>query len=224
MAQADKTYLKELQKQWGYFGAWLPTTCYQLGDYGTMQGDQFEKLGSISKWITPKPLCKSSGSMYYVSTGDVSVNVDFGVADVTKQMAVDLKISFARKSSLFFLAQETTTVTTQNLEAVGDKIVSIYHQKGKDWRLEDVWIAELIEAEYLTVLIALESNASVTLSGKLPLQYAGVPIANLDLRNFSVTKGMASVSQFKGANVTPLFRCYEVKDPITKKAYYTEYK
>lgn len=225
MAQADKTYLSELQKQWGYFPAWLPTTRYELGDYGDMQGKQFEELGNIRAWVTSKPRSERNGtSMYYTSKGDVSVNVDWGAADATKQASVDLKISFGKKSSIFFLAQDTTTVTTQNLAQVGDKIVDVYKQSGNAWKLSYVWIEELIEAEYLTVLIALESNVSVTLSGKLPISYKGVPVANLDLRNFSVTRNASSVSYFHGSNLTPLFRLYEVKDPVTKKAFYTEYK
>lgn len=226
MAQADKTYLNELQKQWGYLAAWPPNTeARALGDYGEVrQSDDFVWLGNIRKWVTPKPLSRDTGSMYYASTGVRVFNADFGVADVTKQASVDIKISFEKKSSIFFLAQHTTTVTTQNLEQVGDKIVDVYKRKGKDWRLGYVWSTEVIKAEVLTVLIALESGVSVTLSGRLPISYQGVPVANLDLRHFSVSTNASSVSFFPGINVTPLFRAYRVKDPITKKAYYTEYR
>lgn len=224
MAQADKTYMNELQKQWGYFAAWSPTLSYELGDYGDMAGDQFERLGNIRKWITPKQTSKQTGSMYYVSSGEVSTDIDFGLADKNQDASVDLKISFDKKSSIFFLAQETTSVITQNLEPVGDKIVSVYKESGKDWKLSYVWIEELVKAEYLTVLIALQSGVTITMSGKLPIKFKGVPVADLDLRNFSITKNSSSVSHFKGSDATPLFRLYEVKDPITKKAYYTEYK
>lgn len=224
MAQMDKTYINEIQKQFGYHPAWAPNRPYELGDYGDPQNDQFEMLGNIRKWVTPKPSSHASGPMYYTSTGDVKVNVDFRVADVTKQAQVDLKINFAKKWGIFFLAQNPTVITTQNLEQVGDKIVSTYKKSGKDWRLSYTWIAELIKAEYLTVLIALDSSTDITLSGKLPITAQGVPVAQLDLRNFSVTKNASRVMTYQGANLTPLFRLYEVKDPITKKAYYTEYK
>jgi hypothetical protein len=224
MAQIDKTYLNEMQKQLGYFAAWSPSAYYELGDYADMQGDQFEKLGNIKKWITPKASSRASGSIYYVSSGDVSVNLDFGAADATKQSKVDLKVSFDKKYSIFFLAQETTTVGTQNLEPVGDKIVDIYKKDGKDWKLGYVWIEEIIKATFLTVLISVESNVSVTLSGKLPVSSMGAPVANLDLSNFSVTKNKSATAVYQVADATPLFRLYEVKDPITKKAFYTEYK
>ena len=226
MAQADKTYLNELQKQWGYLAAWPPTAeTRNLGDYGDVrQSNDFVWLGNIRKWVLPKASSRTTGSMYYVSTGVRVFNADFGVADVTKQASVDIKITFEKKSSIFFLAQQTTTVTTQNLEQVGDRIVDIYKQKGNDWKLSYVWNTEVVKADVLTVLIALKSGVSVTLSGRLPISYQGVPVANLDLRNFSVAKNASSVSFFHGAHATPLFRSYRVKDPITKKAYYTEYK
>ena len=55
MAQMDKTYINEMQKQFGYHPAWAPNRPYELGDYGDPQHDQFEMLGNIRKWVTPKP-------------------------------------------------------------------------------------------------------------------------------------------------------------------------
>jgi hypothetical protein len=226
MAQADKTYRNELQKQWGYLAAWPPTAeARDLGDYGEVrQSQDFVWLGNIRKWVIPKPSSRTTGSMYYVSSGVRVSKADFGVADVTKQASVDIKITFEKKSSIFFLAQHTTTVTMQNLAQVGNKIVDVYKQKGNDWKLGYVWNVEVVKADVLTVLIALQAGVSVTLSGKLPISYQGVPVANLDLRNFSVAKNAASVSFFHGSHAIPLFRSYRVKNPITKKAYYTEYK
>ena len=224
MAQTDTTYLKELQKNLGYFAAWLPSDSFELGEYGAMDGKQFERLGRVNRWITPNPSSKSGGTIFYTSKGDVSWKVDFGVADASKKASVDVKISFKKKSSIFFLAQETTVVTTNNLRQVGEKLVDVYKEKGKDWKLEYVWISDLVKAKRLLVLIALESGVSVTLSGKLPITYQGKEVAELDLRELSLTKGMSSVTKFDPTDATPLFRLYEVKDPITKKAYYTEYK
>ena len=224
MAQPDTTYLKEIQKNLGYFAAWLPSDSFELGEYGAMDGKQFERLGRINRWITPNPSSKSGGTIFYTSKGDVSWKVDFGVADASKKASVDVKISFKKKSSIFFLAQETTVVTTKNLRQVGEKLVDVYKEKGKDWKLEYVWISDLVKAKRLLVLIALESGVSVTLSGKLPITYQGKEVAELDLRELSLTKGMSSVTKFDPTDATPLFRLYEVKDPITKKAYYTEYK
>lgn len=122
------------------------------------------------------------------------------------------------------MAQNTTTISTQNLEQVGDKIVDVYKRPGNDWKLSYRWVTELVRAEFLTVLIALDSNVKATLSGKMPITYQGVPIARLALRNFTLTKGMSSVSYFHGPDATPLLSLFQVKDPITKKAFYTEYK
>ena len=81
-----------------------------------------------------------------------------------------------------------------------------------------------MKAKRLLVLIALESGVSVTLSGTLPIKYQGKEVADLDRRELSLTKRMSSVTKFDPTDATPLFRLYKLKDPITKKAYYTEHK
>ena len=220
----DNSYLKEIQKQLGYFGAWSPDTTYAIGDYGNMDGKQFEKLGNIKKWIEPKTRGEGgTEQIYYTSAGDVNVKSTIGAKDTTGKVQVDVEISFAKENSIFFLAQNVTTVSTANIGAVGDKIVDVYKRSGNDWKLSYVWIAEIKQAAYLKVIISQSSNARIKLSGKAPVVVSGVPVANIDFSAL-MTKSKNAVSEFQGTNKTPLLRFYEVKDPITKKAFYTEYK
>lgn len=224
MAGMDTQYLDEIHDQLGYFAAWSPAKQFALGDYGDMQNKQFQELGNIKQWVVPKPTSEASGKIYYTSVGDVTANADFGAADAKEKTKVDVRINFKKKYSVFFLAQGTTIVDTANVEQVGDKMVDVYKNKGKDWRLSFVWIKELVKAEQLTVIIARESGVEIALSGTLPIKYKGVDVGELDFRNLSITKNSQSVQHYPAANVTPLFRCYQVKNPITKKAFYDQYR
>ena len=223
MAQEDKEYLNALQKQWGYFAIYPPNRVFALGDYGKREGDEFEKLGNIRRWIEPKPQSKAGGNMLFTSQGDVKTDLDFGVADKTGQCAVNVHLSFGKKWSIFFLAQNTTIVTTGNLMRVGERMVAEYKESGKDWQLSYDWIEELVEAEVLTVVIALEADSKATISGKLPLKYQGLPVGDLDLRNFSVSRTAGTVSAFGPIpDATPLAKLYQVKDSAFKPATYEE--
>lgn len=223
MAQEDKEYLNQIQKQWGYFGIYPPNRPVKLGDYGKRQGDEFEKVGNISKWIEPKEKRSAGGNMFFASNGDTKTSLDFGAADPTGMHQVNLKLTFTKKWSLFFLAQETSIVGTANLSRVGERLIDEYQKQGNSWQLSHEWVEELVEAQVLTVLVAQESGAVATLSGKLPLKYQGLPVANLDLRNFSVTRNSGSVSVFGPTpNATPLFKLYQVKDSLLKKPEYAE--
>ncbi|MCA9681077.1 MAG: hypothetical protein KC431_12430 [Myxococcales bacterium] len=220
----DNAYVNEIFRQLGYFAAWAPDTSYDLGDYGSMDGKQFEKLGNIKKWISPK--AKSEGGsdndyIYYTSTGSVNVTSSVGAKDASGSAEVSVNISFSRENSIFFLAQRVTTIKTGNLERVGDKLVDVYKQKGKDWRLSYVWIEEIKQAAQLQVVISQSSSASIKLSGRAQVGAGG--IVGINFGGLATVKKNAVV-EFRGDHKTPLLRLYEVKDPITKKAFYTEYR
>jgi hypothetical protein len=219
----DKAYLKEIQKELGYFAAKVVDRTYAIGDYGDMDGKQFEYLGNIGRWIEPKTTSAGRDNIFYTSSGEVSVKPKIGAKDTTGKSQVEIEISFARENSIFFLAQNVKTIVTTNLPRVGNKIVDVYKQSGNDWKLSYVWIGELIQAGFLKLLVSQSSNASVLLSGKAPVNAAGVHVADIDFSLLATTK-KNSVIEVDGPNKTPLFRPYEVKDPITAKAYYTEYK
>jgi hypothetical protein len=52
MSQEDREYLNQVEKHLGYFGVYPPNRLVLLGDYGKRQGDEFEGLGHLGKWIT----------------------------------------------------------------------------------------------------------------------------------------------------------------------------
>ncbi|MEW6704250.1 MAG: hypothetical protein AB1430_05320 [Pseudomonadota bacterium] len=223
MSQEDREYRNQIEKQWGYFAIYPPNRPVELGDYGKRQGDEFEKLGNIRKWIEPRAERKPGGNMLFTSQGDVKTELDFGVADKLGLQQVDLKLTFTKKWSIFFLAQQTTVVSTANLMRVGNRIVEEYQKKGDSWQRSYEWVTELVEAEVLTVMVATESGAVATLSGKLPLKYHGVPVGDLDLRDFGVTRNSGSVSVFGPCRkATPLHKLFQVEDPLFKKAHYEE--
>jgi hypothetical protein len=220
----DNSYLKEIQKELGYFAAGVVDRTYAVGDYGDMDGKQFERLGNISKWIDPKSSTENgSETIYYTSAGEVDVVTKIGAKDVTGKAQVDISISFSKENSIFFLAQNVKTIVTANLAPVGNKIVDVYHQPGNAWKLSYVWIAEVKQAGFFKLIVSQSSQANVRLSGKVPLLASGVPVANIDFSVLTTTEKNA-VIEVGGPDQTPLFRLYEVKDPITAKAYYTEYK
>ena len=223
MAQEDREYLNQIQKQWGYFGVYPPNRPIALGDYGKRQGDEFEKLGNIGKWIDPKPASRSGGPMLFTSNGDVKTTLDFGAADKAGMHAVNLKLTFTKKWAIFFQAHETTIVSTSNLMRVGDRIVDEYHKAGNAWQLSHEWVAELVQARVLTVMVAQSSGSVIQLDGQLPIKYQGVPVGELDLRGFKVSRQTGSVSiTGPTTDATPLFKLYQVKDSAFKKAEYAE--
>lgn len=222
----DAVYAKEIHKGLDYFAAWEPTNQIALGDYGEMEGQVFKRLGNIKRFgIAIRVKRTDCGPLTFTSSGSTAVDVDVGGKDAKGENQVDIKVSFSKENSVLFKADSVTTERIENLAAVGDKLVDLYKQKGKDWKLSYVVVTELKRAGSGCVLIAKQADTQVKLSGKAAVKKDGATLANIDLRDFSVgvKKGSAFDTTWS-KDCTPLFQLHEVKDPITKKAFFTEYR
>ena len=228
MAGIDDAYARNMHKQRDYFVAWEPTSIYQLGDFGEMDGKVFKKLGTLKDLKIPiKVRTEKTGDMDYQSEGVFITHADVGVqgAGAMKKAEGNLEVKFTQSNGILFKASDITTEYIDNIYDVGDRLVKLYKDKGHDWRLSNVVITELKKADYLLVLISRESGGSVKLSGKVPIKADGVKVADLNIRDLSVSTSSSKVDKYtaKGGS-TPLFQLHEVKDPITKSAFFTEYK
>jgi hypothetical protein len=70
MAAIDSAYRNEIQKHLGYFGIFPPNRPVKLGDIGKRKGDEWEKQGTINRWIEPKEKKTPGGPMIFTSNGD----------------------------------------------------------------------------------------------------------------------------------------------------------
>ncbi|MCA8957857.1 MAG: hypothetical protein KDC87_17405 [Planctomycetes bacterium] len=222
----DAAYAKEIHKQLDYFAAWDPTNKFSLGDFGQMEGKVFKRLGNVKKFGIQFTTEKfASGPITYTSSGNTNVNVDVGAKDKNGKNQVDVKVTFSKTKSILLQVEGVTTERIKNIGKFGDALVDLYKAKGKDWKLSYVVITEVKRSKGGCVLISKEADSKVTLSGKAEIKKSGAKLADVDLRDFSVgvTKGKV-YGQPWNSECTPLFQLHEVKDPITKKAYFTEYK
>ncbi|MBL8896383.1 MAG: hypothetical protein JNM84_02090 [Planctomycetes bacterium] len=222
----DSAYTKEIHRELDLFAAWEPSSRFDLGDYGEMDGKMFKKLGNIKRFgINIRKKTYESGPFDYSSSGAISLGLDIGAKDSKGDYSVDLKLDFSKEKSILFMADGMTTERIENIGAVGDALVELYKEKGKDWKLSYVVITEVKRASSGLVVISQDADTKVTVSGKAAIKKDGAKIADIDLRNLAVqvTKGKA-FTQTLSAESTPLLQLHEVKDPLLKKPFFTEYK
>lgn len=222
----DSAYTREIHRELDLFAAWAPASEFGLGDYGEMDGKMFKKLGNIRRFgIDIRKKVHDSGPFDYNSSGSVALGLDVGAKDAKGDYAVDLKLGFSKEKSILFMADGVTTERIENIGAVGDALVDLYKERGKDWKLSYVVITELKRVSSGLVVISSDSDCKVTVSGKAAIKKDGAKLGDLDLRDLSVqvTKGKA-FTQTLSAKSTPLFQLHEVKDPLLKKPFFTEYK
>lgn len=219
MAAIDSAYRNDIQKHLGYFGIFPPNRPVRLGEIGRRKGDEWEKQGTINRWIEPKEKRTPGGPMIFTSNGDVKTNLKVGAADKLGLHAVDLELTFTKKWAIFFQAHSTTILTLGNQQRVNERLLDEYQKKGKDLTIQDEWVGEVVLCDVLTVIVATEAGQQATLSGKAPINVHGVPVGSIDLEEFKVTRstsGLSVTGPVRGA--TPLFKLYRVQDSAFKKA------
>jgi len=225
MSALYNAYVRDIHKELDLFAYWEPTDPpLQLGDYGEMDGKKFNRMGNIKAFgkITLKERQSTGIDRYYQSEKDVSFSTKLGVGSTVAKGTVT--ISFAKSDTFVFRAEDITIKEIDNLPTLEDFLVDVYKDKGKNWRLSYVVVTKINVPKRFLSILSQSKDTSVTLSGKVSKAVTGIASVNLEDLTVTSTKGTVSIYHDRDGGATPIFALHEIKDPITKKAYLTEYK
>src|ERR1044072_2030542 len=130
MAGAEKTYVEEMAKGLGYFGALLPTPPLRRGDYGLfMDKYKFIRIGNIRDLniefqVRDDP--KTSSIQYESSNAvvmSVSVSADANLPNAPLTTKVDF--SFNRENAVVFKANDVQAESIQDQAKLGSEILNL---------------------------------------------------------------------------------------------------
>jgi hypothetical protein len=99
---------------------------------------------------------------------------------------------------------------------VGDALVALYRQPGKDWKLNRKWVYTGLQVQNGFIVMSRAKNTTVTLSGQGQVNVSGVPV-QINVDGF-VNSASSSVEMTGIENITPFVQLCEVFDPIFTKA------
>lgn len=226
MTALFKQYTKEIHKERDYFAQWEPLDVpLRLGDYGTMESFRFNRIGNISEFGKINIKTRESPAIGMDYTTDKHVNITSTVGAKGTGANGKLNIDFDKKESIFMKLEKMTSIAIDNLDDVGDFVVDVYHRKGKDWKLEHVFVNQLYMSRRFLIAISKENDTKLTLSGKVSRIITQSVDIDLEDLTITATKGaMATYYNDRNLEKTPLFSLHQVKDPITAKAYHAPYK
>jgi hypothetical protein len=217
MSELVELYTKGIkQRLENYWAAWLPGTQFTVGDFGTLNGYVFEKVGTLDELnlkyyaeteTDPTSLSISSESGVAVSfkaAGETNPSFAYiGVADA------GLKIEFGAQGAFILQAPEIFASEMGDRLSLGRRIIAAFSRGiwEKDWLV----VTRLLKATSATVLISKSSNASLELTAKANL--SGV-VADLGAADAGVTikyQRGDTINMIGGKNVTPLFQLSRLK-------------
>lgn len=219
MTSPQKQYTQELFDKFGYMATWLPGVPVRLGDIGTYNKGQYERVTSLKNLGIPFRVIRgtSIGQANYASQGAVSET--FKAKGEASELAKYLTkteagfiIKMSRTNATLFKAVETCTSQIDDLQSLGEIILDLYTIG--NWSPNHFVVVETLDVESATIFISSSENARAELSATGKVTPAGINIADLNagLQTQFAADMHTQIVASKG--LTPLFKARSVKKQI----------
>jgi hypothetical protein len=161
---------------------WEPSQPIALGDYGTLKGDAFERLGNVTSLGLEigETIDDDVGDQkIFSSGGNTSVNFHAkgsatqGVAPIN----ANIEIAFAAADAAFFNAAGCSYSMIKEKSALGDAIMKQFNDA--KWRREWAVVTDLVKAKSTTVVISSSTGGSIVLEADA--KFPQIDLANADI-------------------------------------------
>jgi hypothetical protein len=151
-------YTNAARRHLRLFANWEPNRPIALGDYGRLDGDWFDRLGSLSEfqveWTTS---VSADGLSHFKFTSSDSVEVEANARGKGCNTRANVEVSFGRGMAVFMDAAGCTYESLADKRQLGDRLLKL-----QDFDRKWVVVTDLVRAERLIVAISANSNARIT--------------------------------------------------------------
>lgn len=217
MSNICDIYAKGVKKSLkNYWPAWLPSTRYNLGDIGVLNGYYFEKVGSLGELDIPFQITEDTGASPIELVSESGVSFTLKLAGETNDTfenvpiaSAGVKINFGSQGAFVVQCSATYEPEIAAPMALQKEIIKGY-ESGK-WQSDWVVIVRMVTAPAATFLISQSISAGLELSAKADLT-AGLPdLAKAEL-GFALRSQRGEIIKIIGAQeVTPFFQLGRLK-------------
>ncbi len=190
-------YIKELHKEFGYFGTWLPGTPISVGDIGIIDKNGFIRHSSLKEMEidfetviddTTEDIEYSSreGVLWHSKLSGQSPELG---SSLTKTDA-GISVKFSKENAILLMTKGVQTHLISNIPKLESDILRL-KKKGL-WRNDFSIITELKSADSSTILISNSSKSEIELRMKASMGSTEVNLADVEA-GFSISsyKNMA---------------------------------
>ncbi|MBT1700155.1 hypothetical protein KK083_24920 [Fulvivirgaceae bacterium PWU4] len=217
MAQIYDIYSSGIKRKLNnYWAAWLPTTKYQLGDIGILNGNVFEKIGSLKELKIDYKTQDDTSSSPLELVSEAGVSFQFKVAGETNPAfesvpvaEAGVKIKLESAGAFTVLCPDSYEPSIDEPMALQKRIIEAYEKRV--WESDWTVITRLITAPSATILISNSLNSDVELSASADLKAALAQLGKADL-GLSLKSQRGDMFKMIGAReITPFFQVAKLK-------------
>jgi hypothetical protein len=197
MASPVKLYQEQMHNNVGFFATWLPASILELGDFGVPHADIREG--------TPE-------NMSYSASAQRALAASLGASATVPVAKAELSIRFSQQGGYVFEAAGIRHVEIADRMNLAKNLLDAYKQ-GR-WQKEWLIVDAVYRAASATVIVSEDSSSEIVLraSGDVPL--GPLPLADPKLGLSVSTSSGKVVHIVAQSDLTPLYSCLRVRDPI----------
>jgi hypothetical protein len=197
------------------YGNWFPDTPIKLGDYGTLNNNQFIPLGNIgdpSIGITFKVTSSpSSDQINFSSSGTTKVTLTAaGTANVSGGVSVkaSLEVDFSSQESVFFNAAGCSYNMIEDKVTLGASIMNLFNNGtwNRDWAV----VTDLVATGSTTIAVSGGQSSSVVFQASGNVPQIDLADASIGLSVVSSSNVALQIAAEKGLN--PLIGLSKIQD------------
>jgi hypothetical protein len=154
-------YGASFRDQLHHFPVWDVGSAISLGDYGTVDGNCFSKLGNISDWdIRPELDTSMPPAAYYEFTSEGTKVINTGATAGVAGAKGALEVHFETAFSMFVRADLSHVVSMANVARVGNQLKSAV-----GWKRKYCWVSSVRVARSFVLLMNTRGSSSIKLEG-----------------------------------------------------------
>ena len=171
MSNAMKSYLRLMNKKFGYHAIWVPSRKIEVGQVGMFHNDVFTPYTSLEKLGIPMEVSTKNTDDYleFKSSSSVKVSVkahgktnpDFAII---AEGEAGFAVSFASQNSIYFKGLGVSSHVLENLHDIHQEVRGL--EQAGVWQNKYVIITEVLETKSATILISNSSNSMIELRAK----------------------------------------------------------
>jgi hypothetical protein len=156
----QRSYTQTIARELRRYAVWQPGEALTLGDYGTLNGATFYRLGHISEFVEPSLMdirTSSTSTLEFTSEGTrVAMLAGEGDASAIRAQAT-LKIGFARRDAIYLRASGIQTRDVANVRSVSETL-----RAHPQWKFEWAVLSNLTSATKASIILSMGANTEVS--------------------------------------------------------------
>jgi hypothetical protein len=207
-------YTNVLHKNLKQYASWPVDSLIRLGDYGLVEGDQFNYVGNIAQLGIPLKDASSPVNIVfeYKSAGVAQTKINAGVSGNVPGTSiganVKTELKFATENSIYFRSIKLVYSRIDNFAEVSAAIMKQF--EAGSWNGSYAFVHNLFQSGGTTIIVTNGNNATIEIEASVKgLQQFDLADASAGLT--STDNGYVGFKVIAGDKLVPLFGLAKVK-------------